>query len=56
MKLRTISKESTIVKLTTVGRELRRDGEDESSKGFNVGTKSDRPIRALASDPQNTFK
>jgi hypothetical protein len=51
MKLSTIRRESRMTKLATVEREVNRDDEDEFNRGVNVGTISDKLIRALASEP-----
>jgi hypothetical protein len=53
--LRRIINEKRMKKFITVEREVNRVGENESNKGVDIGTNSDRQIRAFESDPQNTF-
>jgi hypothetical protein len=53
--LRKTISEKRMKKFSTVEREVRRGGENESNKGVEMGTNSDKQIRALESDPQNTL-
>jgi hypothetical protein len=55
MKLRDKSDDNRTRKFTTIKREEGRKAKDECSKGVNSGTNIDIQIRALESDPQNTF-
>jgi hypothetical protein len=55
MKLRDKSNDNRMRKFATIKREEGRKGEAECSKGVSSGTKIDIQIRALESDPQNTF-